>query len=164
MGNDGSVFRCLSLALAACLLLVACDGASKKISQPTNTGAKAVTNPVFHFEIPVTDMSRAMRFYAAVFGYTLTRETVDGYEMAFFPRADNAPGASGALAKGDVYIPAKTGPIIYFDVPDIDAVLGRATQQKGKILLAKKHIGEAGYVAEIEDSEGNRIGLTAVNP
>ena len=81
-----------------------------------------MSNPVFHFEIPVNDMDRAVRFYTNVFGYELSRQTVDGYEMAFFPRDADGPGASGALAKGDVYVPSKTGPIIYFDVPDIDQV------------------------------------------
>ncbi|NBU26980.1 MAG: VOC family protein, partial [Caulobacteraceae bacterium] len=70
-----------------------------------------MTNPVCHFEIPVTDLDRAIRFYEGVFGYRLNRRTIDGYEMAFFPRSDDKPGASGALARGDVYVPSKTGPI-----------------------------------------------------
>jgi predicted enzyme related to lactoylglutathione lyase len=83
--------------------------------------------------------------------------------MAFVPRADGRPGASGALAKGDVYVPSKTGAIIYFDVPDIDPVLEKAKAKGAKILYPKKFIGEAGYVAEIEDSEGNRIALNALS-
>lgn len=118
-------------------------------------------NPVVHFEIPVTDMDRAVRFYEAVFGFSLRLETVDGYPMAFFPRADGQPGASGALAKGDVYVPAKTGPVLYFDVADIDATLAKAEAAGSVILYAKKDIGEAGFVAEIEDSEGNRIALSS---
>jgi predicted enzyme related to lactoylglutathione lyase len=121
-----------------------------------------MTNPVFHFEIPVMDMNRAIGFYEAVFGYNLRREPVDGYDMAFFPRTDGAPGASGALAKGDVYIPSKTGPIIYFDVSNIDSVLDRARKQGAAILYPKKLIGDAGYVAEIQDSEGNRVALSAI--
>jgi predicted enzyme related to lactoylglutathione lyase len=117
-------------------------------------------NPVVHFEIPVTDMDRASTFYEAVFGYKLERAEVDGYDMAFFPRADGKPGASGALAKGDVYRPSHDGPILYFDVPDIDAVIARATARGARVLYAKKDIGDAGFVAEIEDSEGNRIALS----
>lgn len=118
-------------------------------------------NPVVHFEIPVTDMERAVRFYEAVFATGLTRQVVDGHEMAFFPRADGRPGASGALAKGDVYVPTKAGAILYFDVPQIEPVLERAVVQGGKVLYPKKDIGEGGFVAEIEDSEGNRIALSA---
>ena len=121
-----------------------------------------MSNPVFHFEIPVNDMNRAKAFYEAVFGYQLVRQDVDGYDMAFFPRADGAEGASGALVKGDVYKPSKNGAIIYFDVPDIDIVLQKARQRGSNILYEKKDIGEAGFVAEIEDSEGNRVALSQV--
>lgn len=120
-----------------------------------------VTNPVYYFEIPATDLERAMRFYASVFGFAFTRQNVDGYDMALFPRADGAPGASGALAVGDVYVPSINGPIIYFDVADIDVALERAKVHGARVLYPKKHIGEAGYVAEIQDSEGNRIALHA---
>jgi predicted enzyme related to lactoylglutathione lyase len=148
----------LCLAAAACAPEVA-----DKAQAPVKEQA-AMTNPVFHFEIPVTDLDRAIAFYEDVFGYQLTREDVDGYDMAFFPRAGDAPGASGALAKGDVYRPSHDGPVIYFDVPDIDAVIARAEARGAKVLYAKKDIGEAGFVAEIEDSEGNRIALSQVKP
>jgi predicted enzyme related to lactoylglutathione lyase len=125
--------------------------------------ANQMSNPVYYFEIPVNDMERAIRFYEALFGFTLRRQTVDGYEMAFFPRNVATPGASGALAKGNAYVPSKAGATIYFDVPDIDLALQRATVLGATILYPKKHIGEAGYVAEIQDSEGNRIALSAVS-
>jgi predicted enzyme related to lactoylglutathione lyase len=88
------------------------------------------------------------------------RARVDGYDMALFPRSDTSPGASGALALGDVYKPSKDGAILYFDVSDIDAVLARATDHGAKTLYEKKDIGDAGFVADFEDSEGNRIALT----
>ncbi|MFM7403477.1 MAG: VOC family protein [Erythrobacter sp.] len=149
-----AVIAPLTLLAASCAPADA-DGASELGEQWA-----AMTNPVFHFEIPVTDMDRAIGFYQAVFGYQLTRETVDGYEMAFFPRADGEPGASGALAKGDVYRPTHDGPIIYFTVPDIDAVFARATARGSKVLYPKADVGTAGFVGEIEDSEGNRIALS----
>ena len=121
-------------------------------------------NPVFYFEIPVTDMDRAVAFYQRVFGFEFDRQTVDGYEMAFFPRTDDRPGASGALAKGDVYEPSQTGCILYFDVTDIDEVLRLSEAEGAKLLYPKKDIGAAGFVAEIEDSEGNRIALNEVKP
>ena len=142
------------ILLALALLASANAPASKQEGSP-------LINPVVHFEIPVADMGRAIRFYEAVFVIKLTAREVDGYEMAFFPRADGKPGVSGALAKGDVYVPSKSGAVLYFDVPQIDPVLERATAQGGKVLYPKKDLGEAGFVAEIEDSEGNRIALSA---
>jgi predicted enzyme related to lactoylglutathione lyase len=118
-------------------------------------------NAVGYFEIPVSDLERAQRFYTAVFEVDLERTVIDGYVMALFPLDPDAPGAGGALAKGDVYIPGKAGPVLYFSVPDIDAVLARATKLGAMVLYEKKSIGENGFVAEIEDSEGNRIALHA---
>lgn len=108
------------------------------------------------FEIPARDLDRARRFYEAVFGKTFSRETVDGYDMALFAGPD---GPEGALVQGDVYVPGKAGPILYFRVADIDAVLNRANAAGGRTLYAKKDIGQSGWVAEFEDSEGNRIAL-----
>jgi predicted enzyme related to lactoylglutathione lyase len=141
-------------------MLAACTPERARETQAHERGKATMSNPVFHFEIPVTDIDRAVAFYEAVFGYTLTRQLVDGYEMAFFPRPDGQPGASGALAKGDVYRPSHDGAVIYFDVSDIDAVLARASARGSRVLYPKKDIGEAGFVAEIEDSEGNRIALS----
>lgn len=109
------------------------------------------------FEIPVADLGRAARFYEAVLGKPLTRETVDGYAMAMFVGPD---GPEGALVKGDVYVPGKAGPILYFRVTDADAVLARAVAAGGRVLYPKKDIGPNGWVAEFEDSEGNRIALS----
>jgi predicted enzyme related to lactoylglutathione lyase len=143
--------------------MTACSSENKdKAISQSKQEATEMINPVFHFEIPVSDMSRAKDFYEGVFGYRLTRQEVDGYDMAFFPRADGAAGASGALAKGDAYKPSKDGAIIYFDVPDIDVVLRNAKQRGSKILYEKKDIGGAGFVAEFEDSEGNRVALSQV--
>jgi predicted enzyme related to lactoylglutathione lyase len=114
-----------------------------------------------HVEIPVTNMDRALRFYSGVLGLDFERRKVDGYDMAFATRWAGATGASLALACGDVYVPGKSGPILYLDVADIDAVLARAEAAGGRILYPKTHAGEAGFIAEIEDSEGNRMGLSA---
>ena len=147
---------CVVAALAGCT-----EQPGPTPSAATQESAPVTDNPVHYFEIPVTDLDRAVRFYGAVFGYRFERTVVDGYEMALLPRADGAPGASGALAKGDVYVPSVNGPILYLSVDDIDPVLERATAQGAEILYAKKSIGENGYVAEIRDSEGNRIALHA---
>jgi predicted enzyme related to lactoylglutathione lyase len=151
-------------ALVLGLGLSSCDRPpSSATTRADNVEEVIVTNPVYYFEIPVTDLDRAIRFYSSVFDFELTRQNVDGYDMALLPRTDSAPGASGALAVGDVYVPSRNGPIIYFDVDDIDATLERALTQGAIVLYPKKHIGEAGYVAEIQDSEGNRIALHAVS-
>ncbi|QBK30152.1 VOC family protein [Roseitalea porphyridii] len=116
-------------------------------------------NPVSYIEIPANDLDRAIAFYSAVFGFELERATIDGYEMALFPHAEGKPGASGALVKGDVYEPSKAGAIVYLSVADIDRALTLAAENGAQVLYSKKDIGDQGFVAEIEDSEGNRIAL-----
>ncbi len=116
-------------------------------------------NPVVYFEIPVTDMSRAVSFYSAVFGFNFEIEEIDGYQMALFPFDDKAGGATGALAKGDVYVPSIKGSIIYFGTNEIQNTLDKAVKAGGKILYPVKSNGPLGFVAEFEDSEGNRIAL-----
>ena len=141
-------------------LIVSLAACNSDVSPTTNDKeAPPMANPVRYFEIPVSDLDRAVRFYTSVFGHDFERSQIDGYEMALFPLAEGAPGASGALVKGDVYVPSKTGAIIYFTVPDIDDVLRRAAENGGSVLYPKKSVGEFGHVAEIEDSEGNRIAL-----
>ena len=114
---------------------------------------------VRYFEIPVSHLERAIGFYEHVFDVSLDHTKVDGYEMALFPESLDVKGSSGALVKGDVYVPGKAGPILYFSVLSIDEILARLESVSGTVLYPKKSIGKDGFVAEIEDSEGNRIAL-----
>lgn len=116
-------------------------------------------NPVCYFEISVTDLERAIVFYTAVFGYQFERVEVDGNEMAMFPAGDEASGITGALAKGESYLPGKQGSRIYFSVVSIEDTLHKVKLAGGSILYPKTSIGELGSVAEFEDSEGNCIAL-----
>ena len=116
-------------------------------------------NFVVHFEIPVLDLDRAMDFYSKVFETTLSREEIDGYQMAMFPVEDDGFGASGALVQGDVYIPSIEGCFLYFGVTNIDETIERAIASGGSVMYPKKSNGELGWVAEIGDTEGNRIAL-----
>jgi len=117
------------------------------------------TNPVVYFEIPVLDLNRACNFYSKVFETNLTQDTVDGYQMALFDNSNDSFGATGALVVGDVYVPSHQGCFLYFGVESIDATVARALEHGGSVLYPKKSNGDLGYVAEIQDSEGNRIAL-----
>jgi hypothetical protein len=122
-------------------------------------------NPtVYYFEIPVSDLERAITFYSAVFGCELERVDVDGNQMANFPSSEAGSGASGALAKGDSYIAGTQGVRVYFDTESIDETLANAVAAGAKVLYPKTSIGELGWVAEFEDSEGNCIALSQPLP
>ena len=123
---------------------------------------KMKANPVSYFEIPVSDMDRAVKFYEAVFALSLERTMIDGHEMALFPYNEDGSGISGALAKGDSYVPSASGPRIYFSVENIDETLSRAVAAGGKIAYPKTYVGSF-WVTEFRDSEGNQIALSSTS-
>ena len=116
-------------------------------------------NPVVYFEIPVTDIDRAIKFYKSVFNFTFKKEVIDKNEMALFPFFNKNAGISGALAKGEIYKPTNDGVVIYFKTENIDETLRMAIESGGQLLYPKTSNGDLGFVAEFEDSEGNRIAL-----
>jgi uncharacterized protein len=111
-----------------------------------------------YFEIPVIDMGRAINFYQTLLGIELEPGSIHGYEMAFFPYENNGVGISGALAKGDVYKPSIDGVFLYLQIDDVDAIISKAINLGSEVLLEKTE-AETCFVAEIKDSEGNRICL-----
>ena len=117
------------------------------------------TNPAMYFEIPVSDMKRAIEFYEKVFGFDFQLEEIHSNQMALMPFDMDGSGISGALAKGEIYKPSLHGTLIYLRTEGIDKTLSRASLAGAKVLFPKAKAGEYAYVAEIEDSEGNRIGL-----
>lgn len=116
---------------------------------------------VRYFEIPVTDLDRAVGFYSYVFGVTLELADIDGNKMALFPESEG--GASGALAQGESYHPSPDGTRVYFTVESIDETLARALEKGGTELYPKTSIGALGFVAEFSDSEGNRVALSSAS-
>ena len=116
-------------------------------------------NPVNWFEIPVDDLKRARTFYEAVLGIELIEQTTGPNAMAWFPMAQGATGAAGALIQGSGYVPSHDGSLVYIHVDEIDGTLARIDAAGGKRLLPRTSIGEHGFIAHFEDSEGNRVAL-----
>lgn len=116
-------------------------------------------NLVNWFEIPVSDLQRAMAFYEKVLEADLSPHEMGPLKMAWFPMHQGAPGAAGSLVQGDTYIPSHEGSMVYFTVADLDAALARVEAAGGKVLNPKTSIGEYGFVAHLEDTEGNRVAL-----
>lgn len=117
---------------------------------------------VVWFDIPVTDMTRAIAFYEALTEEKLIRLPVGpDKETAIFSAADG--GAAGCLFAAPEDEPSHVGSRVYFDAsPSIDEWLARVEPAGGGILVPKTEImGGRGVYAYIEDSEGNRIGLNA---
>ena len=120
-------------------------------------------NVVGWFEVPVTDMDRAVSFYESVFGFQLQRVPFGDLEMAWFPSVENGLGAMGSLVRQpEYYKPSTDGTLVYFTAHsgDLNNELGRVEAAGGKVLSPKKLIAEEyGYMALVVDTEGNRIAL-----
>jgi len=119
-------------------------------------------NPVGWFEIYVQDMKRARAFYEATLGVSLKKLDTPApglSEMWSFPMKEKAEGAAGALIKMEGFPAGAGGTIVYFSCQDCAQEAARAKTNGGKIKKDKFSIGEWGFIALVEDSEGNVIGL-----
>jgi len=119
----------------------------------------ANTNALNWFEIPMTDIERAKKFYETIFDIEFFQIEMMGMDMLMFP--SQRPKSSGALVKSQYHTPSKTGSIIYLNAnPDLQLVLDKIEPAGGKVTMPKSHIDpETGYMAFFEDSEGNLIAL-----
>ena len=118
-------------------------------------------NMVGWFEIPVSNMDRAKLFYDTVFNVEVQVQDFGGTLMAWFPFAEDKPGASGSLIKNEAYSPSEDkGVLVYFSSTDVNNEISRVEAAGGKVMQPKTQISpDIGYMAIFIDSEGNRIAL-----
>lgn len=122
---------------------------------------KKLNNAILWFEIPVTDVSRAKTFYETIFDIQMTEVELDkDFIIVLFPVEEGTVG--GVLCKNEkFYAPTQIGNILYLNAnPDMQIVLDKVENAGGKISRTKTHISDDfGFMALIEDTEGNRIAL-----
>jgi hypothetical protein len=120
-------------------------------------------NIVGWFEIPVSNLDRAVKFYEMVFLTRLEVHDLGDLKMAWFPWKDNAPGSPGSLVYHEkFYTPSEHGVLIYMSTPsgDLNEDLKKVENAGGKVLIPRRQISEEfGYMAVFTDTEGNRIAL-----
>jgi predicted enzyme related to lactoylglutathione lyase len=123
-------------------------------------------NAVGWFEIPVTNMDRAKKFYETVFKTTISVQDFNGLLMGWFQWVEGAPGAAGSLVfHKEWYQPSDTkGVLIYFSSEDVANELSKIEAAGGKVIQPKTLISEdIGYMGIFIDTEGNRIALHSRN-
>ncbi|GAC1351475.1 MAG: VOC family protein [Polyangiales bacterium] len=117
-------------------------------------------NTLNWFEIAVTDMDRAVKFYQDLLGIVLRRELFAGTPNAIFPKEEK--GTGGSLVLDAKRTPGNSGTVVYLDATgQLDEVVKRASSLGGTVLLPTTAIGDPGFIALIRDSEGNTVGLHA---
>ena len=120
----------------------------------------SASNPINWFEIPVTDIARAKAFYESILDTELAPPMDKfGAQMCFFPMEMDKSGATGALMQSEVTKPSHDGTRVYFSVPAIDPTLEKINNAGGKTCMPRTSIGEHGFIAHFEDTEGNCVAL-----
>ena len=119
-----------------------------------------MNNTVVWFEIPVKDLQRAMNFYSKVMGIKMAPMEMGPLKMAFFPYEQGTNAVSGALVESKEYTPSTKGTLVYLNGGnDLSTQLKRVKGAGGKVVKEKMSIGEYGFMAVFEDTEGNRVAL-----
>jgi uncharacterized protein len=112
-------------------------------------------------DIPVKDLDRAIAFYSAVLGATVTREGGPGFAFGLFPHAGNDVAGCVYLA-GEDNQPSRVGPLVYLNAEGRLAGAVAAVRDRGGQVLQDVHqIGPHGWRAIVLDCEGNRVALHA---
>jgi predicted enzyme related to lactoylglutathione lyase len=119
------------------------------------------TNALNWFEISVTDIARATRFYEAIFEIKMQPMEMMGMKMAMFPSDSSNGSVGGALVQSEMHKPSTMGAIIYLNAnPDLQLVVNRIEKAGGKVTMPKTLIDEqTGNMAFFTDTEGNKVGL-----
>lgn len=119
-------------------------------------------NNIAWFDVPVTDLDRAVRFYSAVLGSPVTVEKTGSIPLGLLPTPDGE--RMGCLVSGDQAKPSLNGVMVWFDVEGhLGEAVAAARANGGRILAEIQAVGEYGFRAEVQDSEGNRIALYSTN-
>ena len=125
----------------------------------------ATVNTINWFEISVSDMSRAKKFYETNFSVKLDETEMMGMKMAFFPSENMSGKVSGGLVQGPMHKPSLDGAKIYFNGnPDLSEALSKIEAAGGKVTMPKTKISDdIGYMAFFIDTEGNGVALHSGN-
>ncbi|MGZ3778438.1 MAG: VOC family protein [Mucilaginibacter sp.] len=117
------------------------------------------------FEVSVSDIARAKKFYEAIFSVQLEEMDMMGMKMATFPYDPMSGKLSGALVQSDMHKPSADGVKIYFNGnPDLDVALSKVEAAGGKVAMPKTKINDdIGYMAFFIDTEGNAVALHSQN-
>lgn len=117
-----------------------------------------MSNQAVWFDIPVLDLDRAIRFYSAVLGVSVHKESFPGGTLGVLPHENASVG--GCLVTTPDNKPSQAGPLLYLNCQGrLDAAIVAVGANGGKVLSPKTSIAPHGFRALVLDSEGNRIAL-----
>ncbi len=132
-------------------------------SQQNDNHTTSMKSYISLFEIPATDIKRAISFYEGILNINIEHMAMSGMEMGIFPYEDQLVHA--VIMKDDKLKPSADGITIYLDGGDnLQTILDKVETNGGKIILPKTaHADDSGFFALFLDSEGNQLGLNSPN-
>lgn len=153
----------LSFGITACNSQDKSKTETTSVESNSNQKTKEMKSHISIFEIPATDISRAVDFYQAILGVNIEKMEMPGMEMGIFPYEEQM--VTGVIMKGEGYKPSADGVTIYLNGGDnLQTILDKVEKNGGKILMPKTaHADESGFFALFLDTEGNRLGLNSPN-
>ncbi len=114
-----------------------------------------MTNRIVWFDVPASDLERAMNFYSKVLDVEI-KEEFPGVAVMSHDKGT----VGGCIFKSEEIQPSDQGALLYFNVNGrLDAAVALAEECGGTIKEPRHAIGEFGHRALVIDSEGNRIAL-----
>ena len=116
-------------------------------------------NPVCWFDIYVSNLERAKTFYETLLDVTLVDMPEEWGRQSAFPFENRGENATGALVEKEDFKPETTNTIVYFSSEDCNLELAKVAAAGGSIKTPKSSIGAFGFIALVQDTEGNTIGL-----
>ena len=121
-------------------------------------------NAISWFEIPATNYERAKKFYNTMLGIKIADMHMPEGKYGMFPYDNDNNGVGGGLVEMKGTQPSADGVTIYLNGGnDLSGPLSRVEAAGGKILMPKTDIGENGFMAQLLDTEGNRVALHSWN-
>ena len=111
--------------------------------------------PVVHFQIHAKDQAKQEAFYREMFDWDITQN--EGSPIATISPGKGPPeeGVGGSLIQSE-RAPAV---VIYIQVASLGQSLERAEALGGKAIMQPVDLPNGPTIAQIEDPEGNLIGL-----
>lgn len=151
----------LSFSIAACNSQNKSKTETITIEPNLNQKTIEMKSHISIFEIPTTDISRAIDFYQAILDINIEKMEMPGMEMGIFPYEGQM--VTGVLMKGEGYKPSADGVTIYLNGgKNLQTILDKVEKHGGKILVSKTtHADESGFFALFLDTEGNKLGLNS---
>ena len=159
--------RICKVAIMLALGFMTCVCPGKVIAQTeslsSNQNSNNMKSFVSIFEIPATDISRAVLFYEEILGVNIERMDFPEMEMGIFPYEEQV--VTGVIMKGEGYQPSADGVTIYLNSGEnLQVILDKVEKSGGEIIVPKTpHADESGFFAIFLDTEGNKMGLHSPN-